>query len=50
MLELTDASPADVDGAGLDGAEIEMTFRRTYDVDDVPNYFWKARPKDRSPQ
>jgi len=46
MLELTDASPADL----ADGAEIEMTFRRTYDVGDVPNYFWKARPKDRSPQ
>ncbi|WP_405066446.1 hypothetical protein OG558_32685 [Kribbella sp. NBC_01510] len=46
LLELTNASPADV----ADGAEVEMTFRRTYAVDDVPNYFWKARPKDRSPQ
>jgi 3-hydroxy-3-methylglutaryl CoA synthase/uncharacterized OB-fold protein len=46
LLELTDASPADI----ADGAEIEMTFRRTYAVGAVPNYFWKARPKDRSPQ
>jgi len=46
VSDLTDASPADV----ADGAEVEMTFRRTYAVDDVPNYFWKARPKDRSRQ
>jgi len=46
LLELTDASPADI----ADGTEIEMTFRRTYAVDGVPNYFWKARPRDRSSQ
>jgi uncharacterized OB-fold protein len=40
LVELTDASPDEV----AVGSEVEMTFRRTYAVDDVPNYFWKARP------
>ncbi|WP_432842341.1 zinc ribbon domain-containing protein [Dactylosporangium sp. CA-092794] len=44
LLELTDAAPEDI----ADDAEVEMTFRRTYAVDGVPNYFWKARPKNRS--
>jgi hydroxymethylglutaryl-CoA synthase len=44
LLELTDAVPDDI----TDGTTVEMTFRRTYAVDGVPNYFWKARPKDRS--
>lgn len=26
------------------GSRVEMTFRRTYTVRGVPNYFWKARP------
>lgn len=41
LLELTDTPPTGI----ADGAEIEMTFRRTYVLDGVPNYFWKARPK-----
>ncbi|TYB57430.1 hydroxymethylglutaryl-CoA synthase [Nonomuraea sp. PA05] len=41
LLELTDVPPAGI----ADGAEVEMTFRRTYVLDGVPNYFWKARPK-----
>jgi len=41
LLELTDALPDEVEV----GTELEMTFRRTYAVDEVPNYFWKARPK-----
>ncbi|MFI6786614.1 hydroxymethylglutaryl-CoA synthase [Nonomuraea sp. NPDC050383] len=41
LLELTDTPPTGI----ADGAEIEMTFRRTYALDGVPNYFWKARPK-----
>ncbi|WP_199435397.1 hydroxymethylglutaryl-CoA synthase [Qaidamihabitans albus] len=44
LLEVADARPSEI----TDGTEVEMTFRRTYAVDGVPNYFWKARPKNRS--
>ncbi|XRQ08648.1 hydroxymethylglutaryl-CoA synthase [Actinomadura welshii] len=46
LLEVADAAPSEI----TDGTEVEMTFRRTYAVDGVPNYFWKARPKNRSPK
>jgi 3-hydroxy-3-methylglutaryl CoA synthase/uncharacterized OB-fold protein len=39
LLELTDATSEEV----VDGAPVDMVFRRTYAVDGVPNYFWKAQ-------
>ncbi|MDX2381486.1 MAG: OB-fold domain-containing protein [Acidimicrobiia bacterium] len=38
-LELCDCDEDEVEI----GARVEMTFRRLYTVDGIPNYFWKAR-------
>lgn len=38
-IELCDCDESEVEI----GARVEMTFRRLHDVDDIPNYFWKAR-------
>jgi 3-hydroxy-3-methylglutaryl CoA synthase/uncharacterized OB-fold protein len=40
QVELTDVDP---DAVSI-GDRVEMTFRRLYTVDDVHNYFWKAKP------
>ncbi len=40
QVELTDVDP---DVVSI-GDRVEMTFRRLYTVDDVHNYFWKAKP------
>jgi hydroxymethylglutaryl-CoA synthase len=40
MMEVADTTG---DGLAL-GDRVEMTFRRTYAVRGMPNYFWKARP------
>jgi uncharacterized OB-fold protein len=38
-VELCDLRPDEV----TVGARVEMTFRRLYVADGIPNYFWKAR-------
>jgi 3-hydroxy-3-methylglutaryl CoA synthase/uncharacterized OB-fold protein len=40
QVELTDVDP---DAVSI-GDRVEMTFRRLYTVDDIHNYFWKAKP------
>ena len=39
-VELCDLAPDDV----AIGTRVELTFRRLHAADDIPNYFWKARP------
>ncbi|MEI2697167.1 MAG: OB-fold domain-containing protein [Microthrixaceae bacterium] len=43
-LELTDVRPTDVSI----GMTVEMTFRRLNTADGIANYFWKARPVQRT--
>jgi uncharacterized OB-fold protein len=40
MMELTEADPSTL----AIGDPVELAFRRTYQVNGTPNYFWKARP------
>lgn len=40
LMEMADTT---ADGLTV-GDRVEMTFRRTYAVRGIPNYFWKARP------
>ena len=44
QIELTDCDPDAVAIGDLG----EMTFRRLYTVDGIHNYFWKARPVQRT--
>lgn len=44
QIELTDCDP---DAVAI-GDLVEMTFRRLYTVDGIHNYFWKARPVQRT--
>ena len=43
MMELTEADAKQI----AVGDPVELTFRRTYEVNNTPNYFWKARPLNR---
>lgn len=43
MMELTEVNPKQL----AVGDPVELTFRRTYEVNGTPNYFWKARPLNR---
>jgi hydroxymethylglutaryl-CoA synthase len=40
LMEMADATAEEV----ALGDRVEMTFRRTYSLRGIPNYFWKARP------
>jgi len=44
MMELAEAKPGEL----VVGDPVQITFRRTYEVDATPNYFWKARPSKRA--
>jgi len=39
-IEVCDCDPDEV----AIGMRVELTFRRLYVQDGIPNYFWKARP------
>jgi hydroxymethylglutaryl-CoA synthase len=40
ICEVTDCNPKEIEI----GMDVEMTFRRLYEVGGISNYFWKARP------